>query len=112
MVADEIISRADSLKVASDKAPTLTLTLTLTLTPTLTPTLTLTLTLTRCFPPLRGPNGVKRFKATNPHPHPNPNPNPNPTPTPTLTLVLALALALPLLAVQGGHRELRLRPRS
>ena len=27
MVADEIISRADSLKVASDKAPTLTLTL-------------------------------------------------------------------------------------
>ena len=26
MVADEIISRADSLKVASDKAPTLTLT--------------------------------------------------------------------------------------
>ena len=33
MVADEIISRADSLKVASDKAPTLTLTLTLIPTP-------------------------------------------------------------------------------
>jgi len=46
MVADEIISRADSLKVASDKAPTLTLTLTLTLTPTLSPTRTLTLSLT------------------------------------------------------------------
>ena len=51
MVADEIISRADSLKVASDKAPTLTLTLTLTPTPD-----------------------------PNPKPNPNPDPNPNPNP--------------------------------
>ena len=52
MVADEIISRADSLKVASDKAPTLTLTLTLTPTPDPNPK----------------PN-------PNPDPHPTPNPN-------------------------------------